>query len=679
MAKTELRPIDRPLHRPSQNPTPRKAVRPEGYPAQRTPPETGRAGLAYQIPRRVAVAVAAVAAIVIDPPSNSFELALRVAAALTVVGLEAAQIGATLLMRRRSHLGSMLSLVALVGLGLTNPAALVPIAVALTAGYLCCLGPNRVQASAAVIQLGGTALIGAFSNRPEDLRLLLPIMLIADATKAAGVHLFTARLRAIDQRVDTMLEQSRKVAWSLAERLRHQNDHDALTGLPNRARLKEYLRETAAAGVPPGHGFALLLMDLTQFRQVNDALGHQGGDRLLAAIAVRLRAELAGQCGMIGRWGGDEFALVSPPVGDEEEALGLARRAIGVLERPFEVDGIPVQCSGNLGIALFPEHGKGDEDLLNAADEALYRAKRSGQPVELYRAERHQGSLRQVTLLGELGRAMDAGELALYYQPALGLGTERVVQVEALVRWQHRDHGLMLPIDFIETVEGSHMIHSLTRWIVAEALRDAEAMHQAGLDLGVAVNVSVRNLQDPDLVDFFELLSHREDFHAERLQLEITETELIDDNPRAVEVLARLRALGISVAVDDFGVGNASLSYLKHLPVSHLKIDRGFVTAMTSNSDDAAIVRSTIEMAHQLGLTVTAEGATDLTTLTTLREMGCDLAQGFYISEPVPFDDLVPLVTHLDATAPALLRGAGPIEARLGQPSALVATSPAQR
>ncbi len=223
------------------------------------------------------------------------------------------------------------------------------------------------------------------------------------------------------------------------------------------------------------------------------------------------------------------------------------------------------------------------------------------------------------------------------------------------------------------------MIHSLTRWTVAEALRDAEAMHQAGLNLGVAVNVSVRNLQDPDLVDFFELLSHREDFHAERLQLEITETELIDDNPRAVEVLARLRALGISVAVDDFGVGNASLSYLKHLPVSHLKIDRGFVTAMTSNSDDAAIVRSTIEMAHQLGLTVTAEGATDLTTLTTLREMGCDLAQGFYISEPVPFDDLVPLVTHLDATAPALLRGAGPIEARLGQPSALVATSPAQR
>ena len=383
--------------------------------------------------------------------------------------------------------------------------------------------------------------------------------------------------------------------------------------------------------------------------------------------------------GVIGRTGGNEFALVSLPIPGEDEAFELARRTLGVLERPFESDGILVQLSAYVGIALFPRHAEGGGTLTRAADLAMHRAKRAGQPVKLYRPDRHEGSLRQVTLLGELGRAMETGELTLHYQPALDLVSGRTVQVEALLRWQHPDRGLLLPGDFIETVEASHMIHPLTRWVVARALRDTQAMREAGLDLGVAVNVSVKNLQDPNLVSFFEQLSHRDDFHAERLQLEITETELLEDSARVIDVLVRLRSLGLSVAVDDFGVGHTSLAYLKDLPASHLKIDRSFVDSITANLQDAAIVQSTIELAHRLGLTVTAEGTADLATLLMLADMGCDLAQGFFLSDAVPLKDLVTLVEYLDGWVPELLGNSGHIKAHPSYPSAPAAIPAAQR
>lgn len=636
-------------------------------------------GVAYRMLRHLAVAIAALWVVAADSPSNSADLALRIAAALAVIVIDIAPIGDAPLRPNSRLADPLLGMASLVGLGLINPAALVPIAVALTAGYLCFLGPKWMHAPAAFVQLGGTALIGSQSDHAAQLWLLLSVMVLTDVAKVLGTHLVDERLQAVDRRFDRMVENNQAVASNLTERLRHQRAHDDLTGLPNRAQLGEHLGDAVDEAAASGHTIALLVMDLTQFWQVNDALGHGAGDRLLAAIAERLRRGLGGDVATIGRVGGDEFALVSLPVAGADEAIDLARRTVGALEAPFEVDGIPVQTSANVGVALFPAHAEDAEGLLQAADLAKHRAERSGQAFELYRSDRHLGSLRQVTLLGELGRAMAAGELTLHYQPVLGIGAERVVQVEALVRWQHRDHGLMLPSDFIETVEASHMIHSLTRWVVAQALRDAKAMRDAGLELGVAVNVSVRNLQDPDLVNFFEQLSRDENFDANRLQLEITETALIADEARAVDVLGQVRSLGISVAVDDFGVGHSSLAYLKHLPVSHLKIDRGFVAAITSDAHDAAIVRSTIEMAHRLGLTVTAEGTADLATLLALRDMGCDLAQGFFLSKAVPFDDLVPLVAALDAQASALLHEPAPGSSQPGYVSAPAATSTAQR
>ena len=651
-------------------------------PANDTKPGSRRhfsdVNVAYQMLRHVAVLLAAGWAVVADRPPNSADLALRVTAALVVILIDIAPIGNAPQRgsRRPDPLFGMASLVAL---GMINPAALVPVAAALTAGYLCFLGPTWMHAPAAMVQLGGTALIGAQSDDPAHLLFLLPIMMLTDVSKALGAHLIEDRLQLVDQEYNAMIQSNQAVASTLTGRLAHQRSHDDLTGLPNRAQVGLYLSGAIDRAATTDDSLALLVMNLTQFWQVNDALGHRGGDKLLVAIAERLTTELADVFSVIGRGGGDEFALVSPPIPGEDEAFELAYRTLGVLERPFEVDGIQVQTSANVGIAMFPAHASGPGTMGRAADLAMHRAKRAGQPVKLYRPDRHGGALRQVTLLGELGRAMESGELTLHYQPALDLISGRTVQVEALLRWNHPDRGLLLPGDFIETVEASQMIHPLTRWVVARALRDTQAMREAGLDLGVAVNVSVKNLQDPDLANFFELLSHRKDFHPERLQIEITETELIEDSARAVDVLGRLRALGLSVAVDDFGVGHASLAYLKHLPVSHLKIDRGFVSAITSDTSDAAIVRSTIELAHCLGLTVTAEGTADLTTLLTLADMGCDLAQGFFLSQAVPLKELVTLVEHLDVWAPELLRSSGQVKAHPSYPSAPAAILAAQR
>ena len=632
-------------------------------------------GDSYRAMRHLAVAFAALWAVLADRPASTSELTLRLIAALVVIVIDVAPIGDAPLAQRRHLIDPLLGMASLVVLGLVNPAALVPVAVALTAGYLCFLGPTWMHAPAAAVQLGGTVLIGAFSNRPAQLLLLLPVMVLTDVSKALGAHLIDDSLRNVDQRFDVMVENNQALASTLTTRLQHQRAHDDLTGIPNRAQVGAYLVDAAKEQAT----FALLVLDLTQFWRVNDALGHRAGDQLLTAVSQRLTSALADDVGIIGRTGGDEFALVSLPIGGEDEAFELAYRILGVLERPFESDGILVQLSANVGIALYPAHAEGAGTLGRAADLAMHRAKRAGQPVKLYRPVRHGSSLRQVTLLGELGRAMKTGELTLHYQPALDLVSGRTVQVEALLRWQHPDRGLLLPGDFIETVEASHMIHPLTRWVVARALRDTQAMREAGLDLGVAVNVSVKNLQDPDLADFFDLLSHRDDFHAERLQLEITETELIEDSDRVIDVLARLRSLGLSIAVDDFGVGHTSLAYLKHLPASHLKIDRSFVQSITADSHDAAIVHSTIELAHRLGLTVTAEGTADLATLLMLADMGCDVAQGFFLSEAVPLKELVTMVEHLDAWAPELLGNSWHIKAHPSYPSTPDAISLAQR
>jgi diguanylate cyclase (GGDEF)-like protein/PAS domain S-box-containing protein len=424
-----------------------------------------------------------------------------------------------------------------------------------------------------------------------------------------------------------------------AEVLRRQALHDGLTGLPNRTLLTDRLRDALQASEESSEPVALLIMDLDQFKEVNDALGHDHGDKLLIEMSRRLQRVLR-EIDTIARLGGDEFAVLLTHQADAKGALGIAQRIRSALEQPFQLGGISVQTSASVGIALAPEHGSEAETLAQRADVAMYTAKRGGGGIAVYSPEHDQSSVRRLALLGELRRAIQEDELVLHYQPVLDLRTGGVRGVEALVRWQHPEFGLMPPGEFIELAEVSGTIHALTRWVIERAIRQAADWRRAGHELTVAVNLSVRNLYDPDLVPWLAdlLLEHR--VEAEVLELEIIESELMDDPLLAMEVLGRIKALGSTTSIDDFGTGYSSLSYLKNLPIDQLKIDRSFVGNMARDESDLTIVRSTIDLSHNLGLDVVAEGVEDGPTLEMLAALGCDRAQGYFVSKPVPVEML---------------------------------------
>lgn len=418
-----------------------------------------------------------------------------------------------------------------------------------------------------------------------------------------------------------------------AEVLRRQALHDGLTGLPNRTLLHERLTQALAHSERTGEPVALLLMDLDQFKEVNDALGHHHGDRLLIEMSRRMQRVLR-DVDTVARLGGDEFAVLVTTGADEAGALEVARRIRSALDEPFQLGGISVQATGSIGVALCPGHATEAEALAQRADVAMYAAKRGGGGIALYAPEHDQSSVRRLALLGELRQAIQDDDLVLHYQPVLDLRHDRIVGVEALVRWDHREHGLMPPAEFIDLAEVSGLIQPLTRWVIEEAVRRLGIWQSASPPLAVSVNLSVRNLFEPDLVRWLGDLLDRSGLDPGRLTLEITESELMDDPLVAMEVLGRLKSLGVATSIDDFGTGYSSLSYLKHLPIDELKIDRSFVGAMVHDDNDLTIVRSTIDLSHNLGLDVVAEGVEDPETLEMLRALGCDRAQGHLIGPP---------------------------------------------
>jgi diguanylate cyclase (GGDEF)-like protein/PAS domain S-box-containing protein len=440
-----------------------------------------------------------------------------------------------------------------------------------------------------------------------------------------------------------------------AEVLRRQALHDGLTGLPNRTLLNDRMRQALQHSQTTGEPVALLLMDLDQFKEVNDALGHDHGDRLLIEMSRRLQRVLR-DIDTIARLGGDEFAVLLTINADERGALAVAGRIREALEEAFQLGGISVQTSASIGVALYPDHAGDAETLAQRADVAMYTAKRAGGGIALYSPEHDQSSVRRLALLGELRGAIEDDQLLLHYQPTLDLRTGFVRTVEALVRWQHPEHGLMPPAEFIELAEVSGTIQVLTRWVITTAVRQIVDWQRKGLELSVAVNLSVRNLYEPELVPWLAGVLSQFGVDSKSLEFEITESELMDDPLLAMEVLGRLKALGVATSIDDFGTGYSSLSYLKHLPIDQLKIDRSFVGNMVHDESDLTIVRSTIDLSHNLGLVVVAEGVEDPETLNLLAQLGCDRAQGYALSRPVPATDLERWCRD-DDTLSALLEG----------------------
>jgi diguanylate cyclase (GGDEF)-like protein len=414
----------------------------------------------------------------------------------------------------------------------------------------------------------------------------------------------------------------------------HRASHDELTGLPNREHMAGVLREALRRGHRRGEHVGVLFVGLQRFKEVNDTLGHRRGDVVLVAVARRLAA-LARSGDLVARLGGDEFALVLPRIDGEEGCGQMADEVIAALGRPVVVRGIELDIGAAVGIACHPQHGGSVETLLRHADVALDKAKASRAHRVTYADDFDEPGQERLALVGELRRAIDEGQLELHFQPQVALATGSLRGVEALVRWRHPERGLLAPEDFIEPAEHTGLIRPLTMWVVAEALDQADRWRAQGMDIPVAVNLSVRSITPELPAELAHILASRTG-----LELEITETVGVDGGGEALAVLDDLNAMGIRLSVDDFGTGFSSLAYLKRLPVSAIKIDRSFVMEMDRDESDRAIVRSTVDLAHHLGMEAIAEGVESQPALDELRELGCHLAQGFLISPPLPAAEL---------------------------------------
>ncbi|CAM3020490.1 putative bifunctional diguanylate cyclase/phosphodiesterase [Skermania piniformis] len=418
-----------------------------------------------------------------------------------------------------------------------------------------------------------------------------------------------------------------------AVRDRHRARHDGLTGTANRTRLLEKL-EDAIESTSPG---ALLMLDLDRFKEVNDTLGHHHGDLLLREVAHRLLGAV-GSNDLVARLGGDEFAVLLPSTENADQAMTSAARIREALNRPADLEGMEVPVEASIGAAVFPDHGDTADLVMRYADIAMYTAKREKLGVACYRPGDGESLSGRMTLLSELRRAIPRNELVLRYQPKVRLGTGEFVGVEVLVRWQHPQRGLLPPSEFLPVAEHADVIWPLNEWVLRSALAQCEAWRSAGYHCPIAVNIPGSMLVD-DLVDRVTVFLREFSCPPGVLSLEVTEGDVIQDTDRAAAVMARLRTAGVLTSIDDFGTGYSSMSRLMVLPLDELKIDREFTEAAITRNG-AAIVAATIQLGHTVGLRVVAEGIEDSATMIALTELGCDEAQGYYISPPLDRDQL---------------------------------------
>jgi diguanylate cyclase (GGDEF)-like protein len=432
-----------------------------------------------------------------------------------------------------------------------------------------------------------------------------------------------------------IMGRARRTLHSHRERALHDSLHDPLTGLANRAQLANCFDEALRRGGPAGTTTGLLLLDLDRFKEVNDSLGHDYGDLLLTQIGPRLAGVLREQ-DIVARLGGDEFAVLLPEVASLDAAMLVAETLRYALTVPFTVYGLDLEVEASVGVVVRGEHGEDSSTLLQRADIAMYVAKNENIGVFAYDPSADEHSPEKLTLLSELRRALDRKELVLHYQPKIDLRTGAVCGAEALVRWQHPLHGLLPPDRFIPLAEHTGLIGPLTYYVLETAMVQAQAWLHAGHRIPIAVNLSARNLHDERLADHLGMLLERHALSTDLIEVEVTESAIMIEPIRAHTQLDRINELGVQIAIDDFGVGYTSLAELKTMPVGELKIDRSFVTNMDTETSNGFIVKSVIDLAHNLGLITVAEGVETAATMSALTRLGCDVAQGYHISRPLP-------------------------------------------
>ena len=491
------------------------------------------------------------------------------------------------------------------------------------------------------------------------IRVLQPVVAAADgqATGVLQVYLpydaIAAKAQADTTRTITRLALAllglyavlALISWWTTRALRrqaadheHQALHDPLTGLPNRELFRRAAEEALARGRRGAPG-ALVLIDLDHFKEVNDTLGHQAGDELLRIVGQRLTESLRTD-DTVARLGGDEFGLVLPRGGGRDETVALLTRVRTELAEEVVLDGISLSVEASFGVCFYPSDGDTVEALLQHADSAMYQGKHGSTGVVVYDPATPQHATHSLIMQGELRGALERDELVLFYQPKVELGTGRVSCVEALVRWQHPERGLLPPSEFLPVAERSELIEPLTSWVLRRALADYAAWTAAGHNWTVAVNVSARNLGSLMFAGTVQAILGETDVRPNRLHLEVTETALAFDTGVAGQVVGALAAQGISMSIDDFGIGYTSLFQMRTLNVSEVKIDRTFVSGIPGNEQDRAIVRSVIDLGHSLGCLVTAEGVESQEVADWLVDAGCDHAQGYLWSRPLPWAEI---------------------------------------
>jgi diguanylate cyclase (GGDEF)-like protein len=453
---------------------------------------------------------------------------------------------------------------------------------------------------------------------------------------------YEAGIMVLDQTNQLRVETS-----TLEQKAQHDTTHDPVTDLPNRILFNDRLEQAVVSGQREKTRLAILILELSNFKEVNNTLGHYNGDRLLKKVAIRLRNVLR-ESDTIARHGGDEFAALLPKVESRENALAIAEKLITAMEAPFDIEGLTLGIHLKIGIALFPEHSRDADTLQQRANVALHSAKGSQTHIVVYDPQQDQYSPQRLTLMGELRQAINSDELFLYYQPKLDLATNRIHSVEALIRWQHPKHGFLGPDEFIPLAERTGLIHPLTVWILDTAIRRIKQWHEAGYNISVAINLSALLLIDQELPELIAGKLAYYQIPVDKLRLEITESAIIVDPERALEILERIHKMGVHISIDDFGTGYSSLAYLSKLTINEIKIDRSFVMLMANNKRDEKIVHATINLAHNLDLSVVAEGVEDPQTLERLRQLGCDSAQGFFIGCPAPADAFIDWLRQSD-------------------------------
>jgi diguanylate cyclase (GGDEF)-like protein len=519
---------------------------------------------------------------------------------------------------------------------------------------------RQAQVALAWITALGFVLFGigsVFAAR----RVTTPLRALVGATLRLGQGQYDTPMEHTDRRDEIgglakAFDAMRINIGSQQAEIRKRAYWDRLTGLPNRARFHEAVqREIDSQGAVSEMGkgnLAVVMLDIDRFKLVNDLLGYSFGDQLLTAVAKRLTQQDLRTGDMVARLGGDEFAVMLVN-SDGPSAMAVAQRIAKSFELPLAFDDQTVDLSASIGIACWPAHADDADTLLSRAEVAMYAAKSKTTVMQLYDPALDSSSAQTLSLLSELRHAVDHGELRLFLQPKLALADARVVAAEALVRWQHPQRGLVPPLEFIPFAEQTGFVRQLTLWMFEEAARLWRGLQSDGTPVRIAINLSTRDLLDLDFPARLDAILVRHDVQADAFCLEITESAIMDDPQRAESTLNRLSERGFKLSIDDFGTGYSSLAYLKRLPVDELKIDKSFVMNMEKDDDDAKIVRSTIDLAHNLGLTVVAEGVENQLIWNKLRELACDEAQGYFMSKPVPASEFMGWCARWLAAQPA--------------------------